>query len=90
MATLNVRMPEDLKRNGDRVLERNGVSVTEAIRALYTYLDREQALPPFMATPEDLISDKVRRRREMLLGIIGVADPSVTLDQIRTERLAEK
>lgn len=90
MATLNVRMPDQLKRDGDRVLERNGMSVSDAIRALYVYLDREQSLPPFMATAESSEDEITRQRREALRSIIGVVDSTVTLDQARTERLAGK
>ena len=32
VATLNVRMSKELKGNGDAVLERCGVSVSEAVR----------------------------------------------------------
>ena len=31
-AVLNIRLPEDLKRHGNQVLERNGISTSEAVR----------------------------------------------------------
>ena len=45
VATINARMPEELKRGGSRVLERNGVSPTEIVRSVYRYMDRNQEIP---------------------------------------------
>ena len=47
-ATLNVRLPEDLKDRGAQVLRREGVSVSDAVRGLYEYMEKEQRLPEFI------------------------------------------
>ena len=52
VATLNVRLPEDLKERGMQVLEREGVSVSELIRDLFRELEATQELPDFVRTRE--------------------------------------
>ena len=52
VATLNVRLPEDLKERGMQVLEREGVSVSELIRALFRELEATQELPDFARARE--------------------------------------
>lgn len=47
VATLNVRLPEDLKERGMQVLEREGVSASELIRDLFRELGETQQLPDF-------------------------------------------
>lgn len=42
---INVRMPERVKAEGDKVLSRKGVSVSRVVRAFYEYLDKEQNIP---------------------------------------------
>lgn len=51
MAQLNVRLPVEVKRSGDATLARCGVSVTEAVRALWHYLGEREELPSFMRGP---------------------------------------
>ena len=48
VATLNVRLPEDLKERGMQVLEREGVSVSELVRDLFRELEKTQELPDFV------------------------------------------
>lgn len=48
VAQLNARIDAQIKREGDATLARLGVSATEAIRALWTYLAKTQSLPGFM------------------------------------------
>lgn len=48
VAQINARIDIGVKREGDAVLARLGVSATEAIRALWAYLAQAQALPAFM------------------------------------------
>lgn len=44
-AQLNIRMEPSLKAAGDIVLEREGISPSEAVRLLYEYLVRKKQLP---------------------------------------------
>lgn len=60
-ATINARISESLKRQGGQVLDRYGVSTTEAVRSLYEYLAREQRVPDWMAPQTD--KDKHAQRR---------------------------
>ena len=53
VAQLNVRIDARVKREGDAVLARLGVSATEAIRALWAYLATAQALPVFMKAQDE-------------------------------------
>lgn len=46
---LNVRIDEDLKRAGDAVLERFGVSTVQIVRELWQYMADHQKLPDFAA-----------------------------------------
>lgn len=48
LAQLNARIDLQVKREGDAVLARVGVSATEAIRALWSYLAETGKLPEFM------------------------------------------
>ena len=53
-AQLNVRIDPSLKKSGDSVLTRNRLTPSDAVRALWSYLASNQALPGFMdpsATP---------------------------------------
>jgi addiction module RelB/DinJ family antitoxin len=47
-ATLNIRLSESLKSHGLQVLDRAGVSTTQAVRSLFEYMEREQSLPDYM------------------------------------------
>ena len=50
-AQINIRMEPNLKAAGDAVLERLGMRPSDAVRALYEYLVREQRIP------EELVID---------------------------------
>ncbi|WP_139652116.1 type II toxin-antitoxin system RelB/DinJ family antitoxin [Raoultibacter phocaeensis] len=92
MATLNVRMPEDLKRNGDRVLEREGVSVSDAVRGLYRYLEDEQKVPEWLIEGTESKDDVFERRRRALRQLVGIVSlpPDFDFDAVRHERLMRK
>ncbi len=83
--TINVRLPEDLKRHGGQVLVRNGVSVSDAVRRLYEYLEREQTVPDWMRGDAGA-PDAVARRREQLRGLVGVVDVPVNFDARKAYR----
>jgi antitoxin component of RelBE/YafQ-DinJ toxin-antitoxin module len=89
-ATLNVRLPESLKAHGAQVLEREGVGVSDAVRSLYEYMEREQAVPSFVKHAEE---DKYARRRELLKSFAGSVDggwlpEDWTMNDVRDARLA--
>lgn len=89
-ATLNVRLPENLKKHGAQVLERNGLSVSDAVRGLYEYLQEHQSLPAFLESNEE--KSLYERRRELarsLTGIISLPD-GFDARRAREERIAEK
>lgn len=48
-AQLNARLDEAVKREGDATLARYGISATEAIRSLWSYLGSTQELPDFLS-----------------------------------------
>ena len=76
-ATLNVRLPEDLKDRGAQVLRREGVSVSDAVRGLYEYMEKEQRLPEFInPANEDARRSAVERKRSTLRDMAGVLSPS--------------
>ena len=87
-ATLNVRLPETLKTRGNAVLEKEGLSVSDAVRSLYEYMEREQEFPDVLrAHPaEDLFA----RRRELMRSMIGILPADITLDEAREARFARK
>lgn len=62
VATLNVRLPEDLKERGMQVLDREGVSVSALVRALFRELESTQQLPDFVHAGEDERSAVVGKR----------------------------
>lgn len=71
-AVLNIRLPKSLKEHGNQVLSRNGVSVSKAVRRLYEYMEREQALPDVIADAADV--GRCNDRRRLLREIVGVVD----------------
>lgn len=76
-ATLNVRLPEDLKDRGAQVLKREGVSVSDAVRGLYEYMEREQRLPEFIKpASEDARRAAVGRKRSTLRDMVGILPAS--------------
>lgn len=59
LAQLNARLDVQVKREGDAVLARAGVSATEAIRALWSYLAKASKLPDFMSEQSEEPTDVV-------------------------------
>lgn len=89
--TINVRLPEDLKRQGGRVLEQNGVSISQAVRKLFEYLEREQAVPSWMGDT-GYASDAIEARRTKLRSLAGAAavEPDTDSRAIYREHLLQK
>ncbi len=81
-ATLNIRLPEDLKDHGIQVLAKRNISVSEAVRQLFCELERSQQIPDFLEKAGN--SSAVKERRELLQTMISaprkapdVLDPPV-------------
>lgn len=68
-ATLNVRLPEALKARGAAVLDREGLSVSDAVRSLYEYMDKEQRFPKVLRAQSS--DDAFQHRRELMQSMIG-------------------
>ena len=70
-ATLNIRLPEELKEHGMQVLARQHISVSEAVRQLFCELERSQQVPEFLAdaSPRDDIQGKRQLLRTMVARI---------------------
>ena len=88
LATINVRIPKSLKEGGEAVLEREGLSVSEAIRRFYLNLENKQKVPDFIkdnneANAEELVAQK----RALLKGLVGTAPAVRTLEQVKDERI---
>lgn len=73
-ATLNIRLPEELKEHGMQVLARQHVSVSEAVRQLFCELERSQQLPDFLTS--ESAASTVESRRALLRTMTGAARPA--------------
>lgn len=92
-ATLNVRIPKELKERGMRVLEREGVSVSELVRDAFRYMEVQQELPGFASPGLRKLSRReaeCERRRAAMRSLIGILPSDVDLDAARHERLMRK
>ena len=90
VATINLRLPLELKERGSVVLEKNGVSISDLVRQLYSYMEREQSIPECLM---DVQKDSaVERRRKLLRQSVGVLQGSqgVNVDQLKDERIVER
>jgi len=88
MATINVRIQSNLKSGGEEVLEREGISVSDAVRRLYSYLETKQSLPEFLRDTSENSSQKViEKKRATLKGLVGVLPFDASLEQARDKRL---
>jgi antitoxin component of RelBE/YafQ-DinJ toxin-antitoxin module len=87
-ATINVRLPHDLKQGGDRVLKEAGVSPSELIRNLYRYMQREQEIPRFSTNDRQTAQrDETERKRELIRSLVGILPPDVDFDEMKRARL---
>ncbi len=92
-ATINIRLPEDLKNQGMHVLEREGVSVSELVRSLFTAMGKQQRIPSFSETGNPRTKDDIaEERREIMRSMVGILDlgdkdSDAYLDEIRAARL---
>ncbi|MGI6217958.1 MAG: hypothetical protein ACOYIK_10170 [Coriobacteriales bacterium] len=92
MATLNVRLPEELKRHGSQVLEREDVTPTQLVKSLYSYMEREQAIPECLRAELGASKSKYDMRRKLLRDIAGSVDLPEDFDfnETRRRRIEEK
>ena len=67
-ATLNIRLPEELKERGVQVLARQHISVSEAVRRLFLELERNQEVPDFLLEKSD--QEKVDKKRQLLRAMV--------------------
>jgi antitoxin component of RelBE/YafQ-DinJ toxin-antitoxin module len=87
---LNVRLDPTLKQHGMKVLEREGVGVTETIRRLFMYLDEHQALPPDLFGSESSANNDIfTQRRALMRSMVGILPTSANIAEAREERLAK-
>lgn len=89
-ATLNVRMPEALKRSGDKVLSREGISVSKAVRKLYEYLDEQQEFPDVLDTGREKRKEKIAHRRAAAESMVGILSPDVDFEEVLNKRRLQK
>lgn len=88
VAMLNVRMDKDLKAQGERVLAKQGVSATEAIRGLYRFMEQTEEVPDFCITESEALSPDARRQKmRQMVGIAKMA-PGEDLSTLKQERLS--
>lgn len=87
-AMLNVRLDKNLKAEGERVLGRQGISATDAVRGLYRYLEQNDKVPDFCKPETGAITADARRQK--MRQLIGVAQmcPGEDLDALKRERLS--
>jgi DNA-damage-inducible protein J len=89
LATINVRLPQSLKEGGEAVLEREGISVSEAIRRFYIDLECRQEAPDFLKQNSGAeAADLITQKRELLKGLVGLAPSIKTREQIKDERIS--
>ena len=73
-ATLNIRLPEELKEHGMQVLARQHISVSEAVRQLFCELERSQQVPEFLADASP--RDDIQGKRQLLRTMVRASRPT--------------
>lgn len=87
-AMLNVRLDKSLKAEGERVLARQGITATEAIRGFYRFLEQNDEAPDFCRNEVDKLSPEMRRQKmRQLVGVVQLASGE-DLDSLKAERLS--
>lgn len=90
-SVLNVRMDSTLKERGDKVLAEHGLSVSEAVRALWAQLARTRSLPDFMQDVDDRENVKQAKRAALeKLASLGGSWPPVAGDAPDYEAMANE
>ena len=90
-ATLNIRMPENLKERGMQVLNKEGVSITDLVKDLFCYLEEQQELPEFALNSKQGMSEaEVEKRRKALQSMIGILPSDIDIEVAKGEYLLHK
>ena len=71
MTQLNTRLNTDLKRGGDTVFARFGLTPSEVVRKVWQYAVDNQAIPEFMAPTNS--DNEVERKRKLAKESAGMA-----------------
>lgn len=87
-AMLNVRLDKALKTDGERVLAKQGVSATEAIRGLYRFLQQNQEVPGFCRDEDHVPTPEERRERMRQLVGIAKMDSGEDAATLKAQRLS--
>ena len=87
-STINVRLDATLKQHGMEVLNDCGMSVTDAVRTLFQYMESNRTLPPELANSTKQ-EDVYQQRRKMMRSLIGILPSDVTLEEAREARLSK-
>lgn len=87
-ATLNARLDTTLKKSGNAVLNREGISFSTAVRKLYSWMDENQAVPDWM---KDEPADKFQKRRDGMRGMLGIVQvpDGYDVEDLRAARLSK-
>lgn len=72
-ATLNIRLPKELKQHGQQVLDREQVSTSDLIRSLYQYMEEHQEIPSFAKNSASATEEK-RRSLQSMAGRIAISE----------------
>ena len=87
-ATLNIRLEPTLKQHGAEVLQREGLTVTEAVRALYLYLEANQKFPDELRNANHDQQSRADRRRELMHSMVGILPADASIAEAKETRLA--
>lgn len=87
--TLNISLDETLEQHGAEVLERENISTSEAVEALFQYMEEHQKFPEDL---RDVLSrkDPFQEKRELMHSLVGILPPDISLEDARRERLAAR
>ncbi len=95
-ATINVRLNPALKERGDSVLKANGVSTTQAVRALWNVMSHTHEVPAFVLDEcNGTQIDERTRKMNIAHDLLGIAPQSAAetdedLDDMRFRGLMDK
>jgi antitoxin component of RelBE/YafQ-DinJ toxin-antitoxin module len=77
-ATINVRIPASLKEQGDKVLKANHMTITRAVRTLYSFAAHEQKLPDFLSSDDEVAAQQeIERKQALMANLVGVIPKTV-------------
>ena len=86
VATINVRLPQELKERGGQVLERENISISDLVRELYAYMEKNQEIPEALTPKREDVFEKRRRLMKESVGVLELPR-NYDIKQARTERI---